>query len=169
MARANRGPARSRRAPKPDVPASSIAPRAMIAGLVTTVVATTLGTAVEAAYLMATDPTPAPAATDAVDVLRTTGIGLLAGLVAGVVIMVLTAWLAMMLRPQLQRGRRPARLLGLALATVLWAVGVWLGLGVLGFGGLGSAGYLIASPALVVAWVLTWFLAPWVARPDDRA
>ena len=137
----------------------------MVAGFVTTLVATAVGAGVEAAYLEATDPAPASAAANAVDLLRTTGIGALAGAVAGLVIMVLTAWLAMTLRPQLQRGRRRARLLGLALSTVLWALGVWLGLGVLGFSGLGSAGYLIASPALVVAWVLTWFFAPWVATP----
>ena len=164
MARANR-PASRGRPREPDASASSIAPRAMVAGFVTTLVATTVGTAVEAGYLEATDPTPASAASNVVDLLRTTGIGALAGLIAGVVIMVMTAWLAMMLRPQLQRGRRRARLLGLVLSTVLWAVGVWLGLDVLGFSGLGSSGYLIASPALVVAWVLSWFFAPWVATP----
>ena len=140
----------------------------MLAGFVTTLVATTVGAGAEAGYLEATDPTRVSAATNAVDLLRTAGIGALAGLVAGVVIMVLTAWLAMTLRPHLQRGRRRARLLGVLLSTVLWALGVWLGLGVLGFSGLGSTGYLLASPALVVAWVLTWFFAPWVAAPRRR-
>ncbi|HET9129196.1 MAG TPA: hypothetical protein VFN73_14020 [Propionibacteriaceae bacterium] len=167
MARRTRPGPRDRRLP-PDESASSIAPRAMLAGFVTTLVATTVGAGAEAGYLEATDPTRVSAATNAVDLLRTAGIGALAGLVAGVVIMVLTAWLAMMLRPHLQRGRRRARLLGLLLSTVLWALGVWLGLGVLGFSGLGSTGYLLASPALVVAWVLTWFFAPWVAAPRRR-
>ena len=164
MARANRPESRARRRGS-DVPASSIAPRAMIAGFVTTLVATTVGTALEAGYLEATDPTPASVTANVVDLLRTTGIGALAGLIAGVVIMVLTAWLAMMLRLQVQRGRRRARLLGVLLSTVLWAVGVWLGLDLLGFSGLGASGYLIASPALVVSWVLAWFFAPWVAAP----
>ncbi|HEX2856536.1 MAG TPA: hypothetical protein VHO26_03515 [Propionibacteriaceae bacterium] len=167
MARGTRPGSRGPR-PLPEESASSIAPRAMLAGFVTTLVATTVGAGAEAGYLEATDPTRVSAATNAVDLLRTAGIGALAGLVAGVVIMVLTAWLAMMLRPQLQRGRRRARLLGLLLSTVLWALGVWLGLGVLGFSGLGSTGYLLASPALVVAWVLTWFFAPWVAAPRHR-
>ncbi len=168
MARsASRSARRPGRRTRGEVPASAVAPRAMLAGFVTTLVSTTVGAGVVGAYLDLTDPHPSTRGLHLGDLLRALGVGALAGLIAGVVIMVLAAWLAMMLHVQLRRGRGRLRVLSLLLSTGLWALGVWLGLDLIGFSGLGSPAYAVASPALVVAWVMVWFLAPWVvAEPD---
>ena len=152
-----------------DASASALAPRAMLAGFVTTLVSTTVGAGVVGAYLDLTDPNPSTRGLHPGDLLRALGVGALAGLIAGVVIMVLSAWLAMMLHAQLRRGRRQLRVLSLLLSTGLWALGVWLGLDLIGFSGLGSPAYAVASPALVVAWVMVWFLAPWVVERQGES
>lgn len=145
-------------------PAASIAPRAMAASFVGTFVSTTVGATLVAAYLEATDPNPTPFGTNAIDLLKALGWGALAGVVGGLFVMLIGAWLAMMLRKQLWAGRRQARLWSLLMAALMWVAGVSIGGYALGFSGLGGALYLVALPALVVALVLAWLFAPWVAH-----